>query len=300
MRSCREIKAHYYFTDEDVRTLISVRELMLEQTERAMGRVDEWIDSLPESAKLFKNDDAKRKHVSALRRQWFLDLFSGVYDAKYFEKLTRIGKAHVKAGVEAHFMNRTISMVRTLCLEIIHHNIDDDEKRTRVFISVEKILDICLDVITSSYIDEELRTYSPAYRVKNMMVTYTEKFSQAMNLVLVFSLVGLTLGVVWLFVSDLINIARDPNFAHAIITALGSLLILWVMIELMNTEIRHLKGGKFRISVFVGVALVAFIRDTMIKALRHENMHEMYYLIPLILTLGVVFWLVTKSEERNL
>jgi hypothetical protein len=29
-------------------------------------------------------------------------------------------------------------------------------------------------------------------------------------------------------------------------------------------------------------------------------MQEMYYLIPLILTLGVVFWLVTKSEERSL
>jgi uncharacterized membrane protein (DUF373 family) len=132
-------------------------------------------------------------------------------------------------------------------------------------------------------------------------VTYTEKFAHAMNLVLVIALVGLTLGVVWLFVSDLSNLVGigNGNFSHGIITALGSLLILWVMIELMNTEIKHLKGGKFRISVFVGVALVAFIRDTMIKALRHDNMQEMYYLIPLILTLGVVFWLVTKSEERN-
>ncbi len=298
MRSCKEIKSHYYFTDEDVRALVSVRQLMIEQAGRAMGRVDEWIQNLPESAKLFR-DEAQKKHVAAMRQQWFIDLFSGVYDSKYLEKLIRIGQAHVKFGVEAHFMNRTISMVRTLCIEILHHNIEDDEERTRIFISIEKILDISLDVITSSYIEEELRNYSPAYRVKNLLVTYTEKFAQAMNLVLVFALVGLTIGVVWLFVTDLINITSDPNFSHGIITALGSLLILWVMIELMNTEIKHLKGGKFRISVFVGVALVAFIRDTMIKALRHDNMQEMYYLIPLILTLGVVFWLVTKSEERN-
>jgi len=298
MRSFKEIKAHYFFTDEDVRALVTVRQLMIEQADRAMGTVDQWIQSLPESSKLFR-DDARRNHVAAMRRQWFVDLFSGVYDSKYLEKLIRIGQAHVKFGVEAHLMNRTISMVRTLCIEILHHNIEDDEERTRAFISIEKILDISLDVITSSYIEEELRIYSPAYQVKNMLVTYTEKFAQAMNLVLVFALVGLTIGVVWLFVSDLLNIFSDKDFSHGIITALGSLLILWVMIELMNTEIKHLKGGKFRISVFVGVALVAFIRDTMIKALRHDNMHEMYYLIPLILTLGVVFWLVTKSEERN-
>jgi len=298
MRSFKDIKAHYFFTDEDVRALVSVRQLMIEQADRAMSTVDQWIQSLPESSKLFR-DEVRRNHVSAMRRQWFVDLFSGVYDSKYLEKLIRIGQTHVKFGVEAHFMNRTISMVRTLCIEILHHNIDDDEERTRAFIAIEKILDISLDVITSSYIEEELRIYSPAYRVKNLLVTYTEKFAQAMNLVLVLALVGLTVGVVWLFVSDLLNIFSDTDFSHGIITALGSLLILWVMIELMNTEIKHLKGGKFRISVFVGVALVAFIRDTMIKALRHDNMHEMYYLIPLILTLGVVFWLVTKSEERN-
>lgn len=280
MRSCKEIKSHYYFTDEDVRALVSVRQIMIGQAGRAMGRIDDWIQSLPESAKLFRDDDRK-KHAAAMRHQWFIGLFSGVYDSKYLEKLIRIGQAHVKFGVEAHFMNRTISMVRTLCIEILHHNVEDDEERTRIFISIEKILDISLDVITSSYIEEELRNYSPAYRVKNLLVTYTETFAQAMNLVLVFALIGLTIGVVWLFVTDLINIASDPNFSHGIITALGSLLILWVMIELMNTEIMHLKGGKFRISAFVGVALVAFIRDTMMKALRHDNMHEMYYPSPL-------------------
>jgi len=298
MRSCKEIKSHYFFTDDDARNLITLRPLMIEHAERSMSAVDQWINNLPEASRLFK-DDARKAHISAMRRQWFTDLFSGIYDSKYFEKITRIGQSHVTYNVDAHFMNRTINLVRTLCIEILHHNIEDDEERTKLFPSVEKILDINLDVITSSYIEEELKAYSPAYHVRNVLVSFTEKFSQAMNLVLVLALVGLTVGVAWLFITDLSNLASDVTFSHGIITALGSLLILWVMIELMNTEIKHLKGGKFRISVFVGVALVAFIRDTMIKALRHDNMQEMYYLIPLILTLGVVFWLVTKSEERG-
>lgn len=298
MRSFKDIKAHYFFTNDDAQRLLSVQQLMNDHAERAMNTVDQWIQSLPEATRLF-TEESRKTHVNALRRQWFADLFSGVYDAKYFERMIRIGQVHVKVGIEAHFMNRSINMVRNFCIDILNQNIEDTEERTRVAVSVHKMLDMNLDIITSSYIEEEIRSYSPAYRVKDALVTFTEKFAHGMNLVLVFALVGLTLGVIWLFISDLSHLIGNGDFSHGIITALGSLLILWVMIELMNTEIKHLKGGKFRISVFVGVALVAFIRDTMIKALRHDNMQEMYYLIALILTLGVVFWLVTKSEERN-
>jgi uncharacterized membrane protein (DUF373 family) len=75
------------------------------------------------------------------------------------------------------------------------------------------------------------------------------------------------------------------------------MICLWVMIELINTEIAHLKGGKFHISVFIGVALVAFIRETLIMTLRHENMEKQYIFIALILVLGVVFWLVKRAED---
>ena len=195
-------------------------------------------------------------------------------------------------------MNRAINIVRNCCIDILNSNIEDAEERTRLLISVEKILDMNLDVITASYIEEELRAYSPAYRVRNALISFAERFAQTMNLVLVLALIGLTLGVVALFAMDLKDLVA-VGIEHGIITSLGSLLVLWIMIELMNTEIKHLKGGKFRISVFVGVALVAFIRDTMIMALKHEAIEKLYYLIALILTLGIVFWLVTKAEERN-
>jgi len=194
-------------------------------------------------------------------------------------------------------MNRAMNIARDVCIDILNHHIEDTEERVKFLISVEKILDINLDIITSSYIEEEMRTYSAAYRVRSALINFSERFSQTMNLVLVLALIGLTLGVIWLFVLDIRNLIGG-NIEHAIITALGSLLILWVMIELMNTEIAHLKGGKFRISIFIGVALVAFIRETLIKTLRPERVEIQYHLIALILILGIVFWLVTRAEER--
>ena len=85
---------------------------------------------------------------------------------------------------------------------------------------------------------------------------------------------------------------------RGIISALGSMLLLWLMIELMNTEINHLKGGKFHISVFVGVALVTMIRETMIATLKHERPESIYYLIAAILVIGFVFWIVTRAEDK--
>jgi len=297
MRSFREIKSHYDFSSEDERLLLSLKELMYDHVDEVMNALHSWVLKIDETARFF-NDDSKRQYVFESHKTWFHLLFTGTYDTKYYEKLLRIGQTHVRVSVDAHYMNRAINIVRNCCIDILNRNIEDAEERTRLLISVEKILDMNLDVITASYIEEELRAYSPSYRVRNALISFAERFAQTMNLVLVLALIGLTLGVVVLFAMDLKDLVA-VGIEHGIITSLGSLLVLWIIIELMNTEIKHLKGGKFRISVFVGVALVAFIRDTMILALKHEAVEKLYYLIALILTLGIVFWLVTKAEERN-
>lgn len=297
MRSFRDIKKHYDFTEGDEVRLSSISGVMSENVDEAMDALDSWILGTPETVRFFA-DEARKARVFGAHKKWFLDLFSGKYDQQYYERLVRIGQTHVRVSVEAHYMNRAVNILRNCCINILNRSVDDMEERTRILISVEKMLDISLDVITSSYIEEEMRTYSRAYRVKNALVTFAEGFSQTMNLVLVIALIGLTLGVVGLFVFDVHKLVTG-NLEHGIITALGSMLILWVMIELMNTEIAHLKGGKFHISVFIGVALVAFIRETLILTLKNETSAAHYYYIALILVLGIVFWLVTKAEERN-
>jgi uncharacterized membrane protein (DUF373 family) len=165
-------------------------------------------------------------------------------------------------------------------------------------VSVGKIVDISLNIITNAYIEEEMRVYSPVYRMKSALITFSERFSQATNLLLVLALMGLTIGVGWLFVQDVLHLLAG-DVERGIISALGSMLLLWLMIELMNTEISHLKGGKFHISMFVGVALVTMIRETMIATLKHEKPESIYYLIAAILVIGFVYWIVTRAEEKS-
>ena len=297
MRAFKEIKQDYRFTAEDERRLAQLRPFMEEHADEVMSTLSLWIMGTKGAAQFF-TDEARKKHVFDAQREWFLELFSGTYDNRYYEKLIRIGATHVRHTVDAHYMNRAVNLVKNACTGLLQKWEEDRAEATNKIMSLGKILDISLDVITTSYIEEEIRAYSPVYKVKSALINFSERFSQTTNLVLVLALIGLTLGVVWLFVQDVLHLlSGDVEAGHY--SALGSMLLLWLMIELMNTEISHLKGGKFHISVFVGVALVTMIRETMIATLKHENPESIYYLIAAILVIGFVYWIVTRAEDKS-
>ena len=296
MRSFKEIKHDYRFTGEDQNRLASLQPLMEEHAEEIMSTLNLWFIGTRGAATFF-NEETLRNHVFKTQKIWFSELFSGIYDNRFYEKLIRIGSAHVRRQADVHYMQRAANIVKNTCIGILSKTDKPIEEITSDIIVTGKIIDISMNVIVSAYIEEEMRIYSPVYKVKSALITFSERFSQATNFMLVFALIGLTIGVGWLFLRDVGRIFSG-EVDQGIISALGSMLLLWLMIELMSTEIAHLKGGKFYISVFVGVALVTMIRETMIATLRHEKPESIYYLIAAILVIGFVYWIVTKTEDR--
>jgi uncharacterized membrane protein (DUF373 family) len=71
------------------------------------------------------------------------------------------------------------------------------------------------------------------------------------------------------------------------------------MIELLHTQVAHLRGGGFRVQVFVELALVAFIRKLFIAAIDEKEAITFALLIGGLLVLGVIFYLVAKAEPRR-
>ena len=50
------------------------------------------------------------------------------------------------------------------------------------------------------------------------------------------------------------------DFAKGLVSTMGSLLVLWLVIELLESEIDRLKGGAFRLNLFVGwIVHIVFI-----------------------------------------
>jgi uncharacterized membrane protein (DUF373 family) len=296
MRSLREIKHDYRFTEEDEKRLSALRPLMEEHAEEIMSTLNLWFIGTKGASGFFTPETLKT-HVFKTQKMWFSELFSGIYDNRFHEKLIKIGSAHVRKNVDVHYLQRAANLIKNACTGLLSKQEDQADEITSNVISVGKIVDISMSVILGAYIEEEIRIYSPVYKVKSVLVSFSERFSQVANFVLVFALIGLTVGVVWLFILDVIH-AFSTNIEQGIISSLGSMLLLWLMIELMSTEISQLKGGKLHISVFVGVALVTMIREMMIATLRHENPGSIYYLIAAILVIGFVYWIVTKTEDR--
>lgn len=294
MLNMQEIKAHYLFTDEDAELLTSLLPLAEANQERFADEFYDYLLGIPETAEFLKEDLIVQAHKKT-HQEWFVNLFSGGYDNRYLHTLQRVGHTHVRVGVGAHYVNAAMNMVRQFSMDLIQENYPDREIRRRLRQAVEKILDINLDVISASYREEELKKVFVSHRLESKLIMATERFTYGLNLVLVLALVGVSLSVVVLFFWDIFHIFQG-DFEKGILTALGTLLILWMMIELMDNEIKNLKGGKFNILVFIGVIIVAMIREILISTLRHDALETQGFLAGTLLILGVVYYLVSTSQ----
>lgn len=292
----QEMLRDYRIGDADIERLKTLHPLMERHKVALTDRLFEFIMGEEKMARIFPDEEIRKRHREHVR-EWFMKLFSGEYDAGYFYYLQRIGYRHVRVGVPVHYVTAAMNVVRSFAIEVIESEVKPSE-RILYITSLEKILDLNLDLITSSYREEELRTVFISYRVESSLIEFAKRFTYGLNLILVIALVAISLLVVGLFTYDIAHIL-EGNIGEGVISAIGSLLILWVMIELLDAEVRHLRGGKFAIKIFVGVALVAVIRELLLSSFQETGgMEKQYFFAVSILILGVVYWLISRTEKE--
>ncbi|GFO55884.1 heme-binding sensor globin domain-containing protein [Geomonas sp. Red276] len=297
MLTMQDIKDHYFFTEVDAGLLKDLLPLATEHSERMINEFYDYLYKIPETA-TFLRDDRTLGKLKRVHLQWFLSLFSGIYDNQYMLTLQRIGQAHVSSGLKAHYVNAAMNVVRRFLIELLQATYPEIQQRRKYRIAVEKIIDINLDVMSSSYQEEELRKVFVSHKLESKLIHAAERFTYGLNLILVAALTGVSLSVVALFGWDVVHIFQG-DFEKGILSALGSLLILWMMIELMDNEIKTLKGGKFNILIFIGVIIVALIRDILISTLRHDALETQVFLAGTLLILGIVYYLVARSQGNS-
>ncbi|MGB4598745.1 MAG: protoglobin domain-containing protein [Trichlorobacter sp.] len=290
-----ELKRHYFFSDEDSKRLQELLPLAEQFQQRMVDEFYEYIISQPETAAILAKQSTREK-MSHYHRLWFLSLFKGSYDDIFLENTKRIGYAHVRVGLPINFVNASMHQVRHFLHHLIHDSFSDRDLRRAYREAADKILDMNLSVMTSSYRDEEMKKVFVSRRLESALIHLSERFTYGLNLVLVLALAGVSLGVVGLFISDLMKIFQG-DMEKGILSALGAMLILWMMIELLDNEIKNLKGGSFNILVFVGVIIVAIVREILISTLRHDDLKTQAFLTVTLLVLGVVYYLVSRAQK---
>ena len=292
-----ELKTHYDFMAKDADNLSRMRPIMEPHVDDMTEHFYSYVKKIKETARYLSNEETVSRHKKMLTA-WFLRMFSGTYDNRYLAKLQRAGYAHVKIRLNGHYVNSAMYLVRQFCVDILENTVDEAGQRKEYIASLQKIIDMNLDVITSAYREKELSNYFLSYKLESKLIKIADRFGYGMNLVLVIALMGISVAIIGQLGMDIWSIING-HIEQAIIHVLGTLLMLWVMIELMYTEIHSLRFGRFSITVFIKVVMVAEIRDVLVGTLEHGAWQRQALLVGSILVLGVVYWIMTRAEQKE-
>lgn len=297
MEQYTTLKEHYKFSDEEAEILKKLQPRMQELSDKFADEFYDYIWAFGTTAQFLKNKDIIAHHRIKIK-EWFINLFSGVYDMSYFRHLYKIGEVHVKIGLPTHYVNSAFTFVRTFVLQSIEDNFVDKGKHLKEIKAIEKMIDINLDVLTSSYREEELSKFLSLSKIEKTILTGLKKFNSYINFFLAGALALVAFFAVGLFVYDIyLLFFSNIGIEKGILTVLGSLLVLWAAIELIHEEINHLQGKGFAIGAFIMLAMAALIRKILIYSLSSEKADELLIIGVVIVSLAVAYWLVGAKKK---
>ena len=297
MQHYRNLKDHYQFSNEEAQILKELQPRMEKLVDKFIDGFYDYIWGFGKTAQFLKNKDIITYHRKKIK-EWYINLFCGQYDMPYFMYLYKIGEIHVKIGLPTHYVNSAFTYVRTFILSNIEENFKDKHHHVQEIKAVEKIIDMNLDVLTSSYREEELGKFLSLSKIEKKILSSLKNFNSYVNYFLAGALALVAFFAIGLFIYDIyLLFFTDIKIEKGILTVLGSLLVLWASIELIHEEINHLQGKGFAIGAFIMLAMAALIRKILIYSLSAEKGEELLIIASVIVGLAISYWLVNTKNS---
>ena len=297
MTPIEEFKKAYLITEQDIENLVSVKYLAEKNLEDFIAKFYDYLLRFKDTSKYLPDEKTVTRHKDKVKA-WFLRLFEGNYNDEYLLTLNKVGETHVKIGLPCHYVNSSMSFARRYTHKLFTDEFGCSKHRDTIVSSIDKILDLNLDVLTISYREEEMRTFVFPPKVEYSLIKFAQKFAFSMDLFLLLVLMLSSLFVLGFVGYEVYSIATgEISVETGILKILGTLLIIWAIGELLSAEINHLKGGKFAITAFLTLAIAAVIRKILIATLSTEKVADILTLGGIVLALGVVYWLIGHSDK---
>jgi signal transduction histidine kinase len=151
----RMFKERLGITDEELRALGPFREVFAGKSGEFAEHFYNVFYSLPETRMILEHERRLSFLKSAWAR-WFEALFRKDLDGSFLEYLWRVGIRHVEVNLDQRYSNLGFSIIRQFCHEIIMAEIPVD-RRTEVSRVVDRLVDLCVMVETTAYIEATTR-----------------------------------------------------------------------------------------------------------------------------------------------
>ncbi|MBI4455309.1 MAG: hypothetical protein HY644_05350 [Acidobacteria bacterium] len=156
MENFLEIQRYINFTEQDVAILKRLAPIMQPHLPKMAERFYSEIPKHPEAFKVFREPEQIDRLRRSLQR-WGTELFTGVYDEKYVQQRYQIGHIHVQIHLPQKYVISAMALVREYFHQVINQEIDDAPFRMQANISMDKILDIDLNLMCEAYFSTSMQ-----------------------------------------------------------------------------------------------------------------------------------------------
>lgn len=144
-----------------------------------------------------------------------------------------------------------------------------------------------------------MKTTDPS-TLENKLLNHLKTIGIYFNYLLAGALIIVALFAIGLFGYDIyLLFIGQTSIEKGILATLGSLLILWAAIELIDEEIKHLRGGNSALPAFVALAIATLIRKILIVSLSPEKAREILMYGLLVLCLSIAYWLIALTAKST-
>jgi len=148
------------------------------------------------------------------------------------------------------------------------------------------------------YIPNEGLEYSDSFEHK--VAKSINRFIRVLHVLFSIALIITVILTLIIFAADIYNIFLNGNLSTGTIHALGSLLVLWTLSELLHSEVRHLMGERIQVSIFIEVAIAAFVRKLLVVSTEGVALADAGIYLVSLLVLAVVYWILhSQNKVRN-
>lgn len=295
MQAMDKILLHYDFDSRDKENRAQLADIILSVKDQFAEDFYAMLKEDKYTASFFPTKEAVAKRKETFK-DWLDLILTAPFDHRLYIKLERIGKTHVKINLEGHYVNSAMNYVRRYFKQILFQAVREEQQRNNLQETMDKILDISLDIMTSSYREAELKKVFVSKQLEYWLIRGAERFMHGLNLILMIGLLIMAAAVCFLLGSDFV-FALTTNVEQGVVKALGSLLILWMMVELLHAQVEQLKGGKFHVRIFVDLALVAFIRKIFVASIEEKDPLSFGLLVSTLFVLGLLYFLLGHTEK---
>lgn len=142
-------------TGEELRTLEPFREVFAGKSGEFTEHFYSVFSALPETRMILEHE-RRLSFLKGAWSRWFAALFREELDRGFLEYLWRVGVRHVEVNLDQRYSNLGFAVIRQFCHKIVMTEIPADS-RAEVSRAVDRLLDLCVLVETTAYIEATTR-----------------------------------------------------------------------------------------------------------------------------------------------